>query len=538
MFKLSPHIKNLLLLFLLFIGNIFIKNYNIYFLLLYTSLFIYHIYIFISIKQKNNIHFFSITNYILITILLFLITYFFICDSNPFFCIIVFYSFFPNFIKAVLIIIIHTYIINIYLNNIKYNNNKVDIMPTTEDISVKLNTKSDFNFQSYFLSDFFNYIKTKLKYKNFSILLIIFILTEKILFFNRIYLWVFFNKKEKALPNLTSKNTKYYITSNIFNMEKLMDNYLSEMKKLINYLGAQNVIVSIIDNGDSTDNTRTYLEEFQKYLNEKKIINKFILTHEIDDPRKKQNFFPFLKYTRLRIEYYAQLRNKCFELLYELENIDYNNTIILFFNDVVFKFEDIIHLLSTNNEDYDVVCGLDMSFLFYDRWVSIDLEGEGMSKYFPYFLNKEGQDLVINHKPVRVFSCWNGVTAFKAAPLKDKKVKFRHKIANSSLPKNILTNQAKTYFESECTYFNIDLHSLGYTKKFINPDVRVAYEYYYLIKSKYYIPSFKHIANYFWTYFVSLRKKRNKFMSNYEDRNIKLNNMIKNWYNENRIYDH
>ena len=534
MFILSPLIKDLLLLFLLFIGNVLIKNYNIYFLLVYASLIIYHIYIYISIKKKNNIQFFSITNYILITILLFLLTYFFICDSNPFFCIFVFYSFFPNFIKAVLIIIIHTYIINIYQNNIK-NNNKIYLMQT-EEISVKFNIKSD-NCQKYFLSDFFIYIRKRIKYKNFSILLIIFILTEKLLFFNRIYLWVFFTKKEKALPNLTSKNTKYYITSNTFNMGKIMDNYLIEMKKLINYLGEQNVIVSFVDNGDSTDNTRDYLEEFQKYLNEKKIVNKFILTHEIDDPRKKQSFFPFLKYTPLRIEYYAQLRNKCLELLYELENIDYNNTIILFFNDVVFKYEDIINLLSTNNEDYDVVCGLDMSFLFYDRWVSIDLEGEGMSKYFPYFLNKEGQDLVINHKPVRVFSCWNGVIAFKASPLENKKVQFRHKLANSSLPKNILTNQAKTYFESECTYFNIDLYSLGYTKKFINPDVRVAYEYYYLIKSKYYIPSFKHIANFFWTYFVSLRKKRNKFMSNYEERNISLNNMIKNWYIENSIHD-
>ena len=311
-----------------------------------------------------------------------------------------------------------------------------------------------------------------------------------------------------------------------------MDDYLREMKKLINYLGEKNVIVSIVDNGDSTDKTGKYLEEFQNYLNERKIINKFVLNHEIDDPRKKSFFF--LKYTPLRIEYYAKLRNKCLEFLYELENIDFNNTMILFFNDVVFKYEDIINLLSTNNEDYDAVCALDMYFLFYDRWVSIDFEGEGMRKYFPYFINKEGQDLVLNHKPIRVFSCWNGVIAFKAAPLKDKKVQFRYKL-NATLPKHILTNPAKTYYESECTFFNIDLFSLGYNKKFINPDVRVAYKYHYLMRAKYYIPSFKHVANYFWSYFVSLTKKRNKLMSNYDERNITLNNMLRNWYFENRI---
>ena len=257
-----------------------------------------------------------------------------------------------------------------------------------------------------------------------------------------------------------------------------------------------------------------------------------MLNHEIDDPRKMN--FPFLKYSRLRIEYYAQLRNKCLEFLYELQDVDYNNTMILFFNDVVFKYEDIINLLSTNNQDYDVVCGLDMSYMFYDRWVSIDLNGEGMTKYFPYFIDKEGQDLVINHRPVRVFSCWNGVIAFKALPLKNRLVQFRHK-NNTILPKSLLKNPSKTYFESECTYFNIDLFKFGYTKKFINPDVRVGYNKFYLYKSKYFIPSLKHIANYFWSYFVALLKRRNKLMSNYKDRNIKLNPLIKNWYFENKF---
>jgi hypothetical protein len=230
------------------------------------------------------------------------------------------------------------------------------------------------------------------------------------------------------------------------------------------------------------------------------------------------------------------LRNKCLELLYELPNIDYNNTIVLFFNDIVFKYQDIINLLSTNKGNYDAVCGLDMSFLFYDRWVSIDLEGEGMTKYFPFFINKEGQDLVIDHKPIRVFSCWNGVIGFKASPLKDKKIQFRYK-NNPVLPKYILDNPSKIYYESECTYFNIDLFSLGYTKKFINPDVRVSYEYKYLRKSRYYTPTFKHFSNYFWIYFVSLFKKRNKYMSNYKDKKIKLNTKLVNWYNENIIKD-
>ena len=193
------------------------------------------------------------------------------------------------------------------------------------------------------------------------------------------------------------------------------------------------------------------------------------------------------------------------------------------------------NLLSTNKEDFDVVCGLDMNnHNFKDRWVTIDLEGEGLRKYFPFFMNKEAQDLVINHKPIRVFSCWNGVIAFKAAPLKDKKVQFRYKL-NYTMPKYRLNNPAKDYYESECTFFNIDLFSLGYTKKFINPDVRVTYKQQYYFESKYYIPSLKHIIGYFVLYFVGLSKKRNKFMSNYKNDTIEINSILYNWYLENKL---
>ena len=349
---------------------------------------------------------------------------------------------------------------------------------------------------------------------------------------NRIKIWVHFNQKEKTLPIATFRNKTFYITSNIVNIQDIIKNYIHQIKKLINYLGEANVIVSIVENEDSDDETRIFLKDFQDYLNEKNILNKFYLKKVIEDPRKVRK--PFEKYSRLRIEYFANLRNKCLEFLYELPNVDFNNTIIIFLNDIVFSYEDIINLLSTNKEDFDVVCGLDMNnHNFKDRWVTIDLEGEGLRKYFPFFMNKEAQDLVINHKPIRVFSCWNGVIAFKAAPLKDKKVQFRYKL-NYTMPKYRLNNPAKDYYESECTFFNIDLFSLGYTKKFINPDVRVTYKQQYYFESKYYIPSLKNIIGYFVLYFVGLSRKRNKYMSNYKNDTIKFNSVLYNWYLENK----
>ena len=268
-------------------------------------------------------------------------------------------------------------------------------------------------------------------------------IAQIIIFLNRIRIWVYLNDKEKTIPNSALKNTTFYITSNLVNIGSIIDNYIEQLKYLIDYLGEKNVIISIVENEDSIDNTRNILSNFQNYLTEKKILNKFYLKREIEDPRKLNK--PFVKYSRLRIEYFAKLRNKCLEFLYEIPNIDFNNTIALFLNDIVFKFEDIINLLSTNNEDFDVACALDMNDkTFYDRWVSIDLEGDGMRKYFPFFINKEAQDLVVNHKPIRVFSCWNGAIAFRASSLKDKNIQFRNKI-NYTQPFHNLNNPHTDY---------------------------------------------------------------------------------------------
>ena len=90
----------------------------------------------------------------------------------------------------------------------------------------------------------------------------------------------------------------------------------------------------------------------------------------------------------------------------------------------IFSFT-VINLISTNKEDYDAVCAMDFSQIFYDRWVSIDLEGNSFQNNFPFVFNKEAQDLIVNHQPIRVFSCCNGVISFIAKPLKNKKLYFR-----------------------------------------------------------------------------------------------------------------
>ena len=554
---------NNILLIVLFISNIIIREKYLYYLLIYFSLLCYNLsvfYVFIKLYWGKNQHY--INKLILISIILYIFTYFFIYDPNPLFYLFTYYLFFPDFIKAVTIIFIHTYFISKLareeqekkIQKYKYSyiysplstdekgtNNKL------EELQEKRKTVNNYNFINYyFLSNYIEYMKkdTIIFYICLFIIVFIIIIFTK-LFFQRNKIWVHFNSKKSTLPVSTSKNTTFYITAMIANMEKIIEVYIREMKKLINYLGEENVIFSIIENGDSFDKTRDYLLEFQKYLNQKNIKNNFILTHIIKDPRKKKlkrninernktNTTDFERYTHLRIEYFAKIRNKCFDFLYSIPNIDYNNTKIIFFNDIIFEYEDIISLLSTNNEDYDAVCGLDFDHHFYDTWVSIDLNGNSLRHGFPYFINKEAQDLVINHKPIRVFSCWNGIIIFNALPLKDKKIQFRYeKDYNRTVKYGINSDQQFSY-ESECTYFHIDLHELGFTKKFINPDVRFAYSYHYYRKKKKAYPNIKDIYTYIINYVLSIKEKRNKYMSNYKDKDIKLGSILENWYHYNK----
>ena len=66
-------------------------------------------------------------------------------------------------------------------------------------------------------------------------------------------------------PNLMKENK-------FVSIEDIIEIYIEETKKLIEYLGKNNVIISIVENGDSVDNTRKYLKNFQSYLNEKRTL--------------------------------------------------------------------------------------------------------------------------------------------------------------------------------------------------------------------------------------------------------------------------
>ena len=536
-----------LIFILLFIANKKLEDYNTYFKLIYIILIIHNIYfliyIIIEFISKDQ---YKIVFSVLISLFLYYFSYYYICDTNPNFYLVVYYLFYPNFFKAILIVFIHTFIVSKVFICCQYkflegsiNCNDISFSKVTISIQKNEDNPPTRKKNYYFLSFYTNYfLNNKRNFIIFILSLIIIIALEVFVFMNRIKFWVHRYKKNITLPIATAKNTTFFIAATVHNMEKIIDDYFIEMKKLINYLGKENIIISIMENGDSTDKTREKLYEFMEYLNETEIVNRIIIEHEIDDPRKNESDPYSLEnnfLSNLRIKYYSELRNRCLDFIYEIPNLNFSNTKVIFFNDIIFEYENIINLLSTNNEDYDAVCGLDFYDCFYDSWVSIDLSGYSLRHDFPFFVNKEGQDLVINHKPVRVMSCWNGVIVFTAEPLKDRKIKFRYELEDDREIQYYINSDQQYNYESECTYFHIDLHSLGYTKKFINPEVRVAYEYKYYYLQKMYYPNEKEHNMYKQMYEESKLMKRNKDMSNYKDRNLTLKGNLYKWYESNKL---
>ena len=508
-----------------------LTNRHTFFRCIYTGLFFFNAYS--IIKNKFNIKFKSFIQYIFI----YLISYFLIKDPNPFYYLITFYLPMPNFFRAIFIIIFITYfnncIINSNNNNIKLeykenndkNKNEQEENKENEEkkekeekkenekqkgneeknqTEAKANKNNEILNNYYFLSKDIKYLWSD-KY-NLLMWLILLILLRIAIYFYDIKYWINFTDQQKLLSfnpntnNTNKNNTKYYISAVVYNMEPIIKDWIEEMKKLIDYLGPENVIVSINENGDSEDKTRKYLNFFENYLINHKVINS-INTKKIEEKKDLD-----------RIRFLARLRNKSLDLLYNIGGLDFSNTKIIFFNDIIYRYEDIIKLILTNNGNYDAVCGMDYYESFYDTWASIGLDGKQFRRYFPYMYNKEQQDAYINGEIIRTFSCWNGVTIINAKPFEDRnKLFFRN---------------GRKLRQSECTLLHADMYFMGYRKVFVNTQIAVSYTYEYYYKNHYLYPWTKNLITYFYYYFKYGYIRRNYNLTNLIDNDIDMDDNL------------
>lgn len=116
----------------------------------------------------------------------------------------------------------------------------------------------------------------------------------------------------------------------------------------------ENVFVSIVES-NSQDSTPALLEAFDATLN-KMGVAKRILVRDTSIPRPES-----METTTVRIEFLAAVRNLALEPLAQTGGYDR----VLFSNDVFVEADSVIELLETRNGDWDMVCGLDLSFWGY-----------------------------------------------------------------------------------------------------------------------------------------------------------------------------
>ena len=415
----------------------------------------------------------------------YLLSYFLIKDPNPFYNLFTFYLPFPDLFKGIFIIIFISFFLNKKVFDIKI-----------EEEESKKDKEKEEEKLDYFLSKYFSYFKNN-KIKFF--LLLLFLIGIKIcIYLYNIKFWIYFSSKEEILSSDNINNTKYYICSIICNAETIIVDWISQLKLLIDFLGKENVYISILENADSKDNTAIYLSDFKNYLDENNIKNKIIL-EKIAEKGEKE-----------RIVYLGELRDLSMNYLYEIKNLNFSNTKIIFLNDIIYRYQDIIKLLSTNGgtyDSYDAVCGLDFYEGFYDSWASQLLDGMYFRRYYPYMSNKQAQDAVINNELIRTFSCWNGATVFWAKAFEDRVLYFRH---------------GYKIRQSECLLIHSDMHLMGFQKTLVDPSVKVAYTYEYYYKNYYLYPWTKNLFTYFFYYFRYFLQKRNYKMTNIKDRGIEM----------------
>ena len=542
-------------LIIIYIFFLFTNRHN-FFRIIYTCLLMINMY-YLG-KNRFNI---KLKQWI-IYILSYVSSYYLIKDPNPFYYLLTFYLPLPNFFRAVFVIMFISYIFNKYIivleipKNIiiekedKKEDNKDNVIKEEEEVKKEeiiekeiqkeeikeeeikkevvlekeiqkeeikednkeenkdgekkeedknKNNKKEEVIRRFFLSREIDYLWEN---KESLIWLFIWLILLRIaIYFYEIKYWVLVEDNPFDNSKNPSQNkTIYYISAVIYNMEPIIKDWISEMKQLIDYLGTDRVIVSIVENGDSTDKTRKYLQFFENYLINHKVVNLI----NIEKREQKEGVD--------RIRFLAKLRNRSLDLLYKIGDLDFDNTKIIFFNDIIYRYEDILKLLFTNNGNYDTVCAMDYYEGFYDTWASIGLDGKQFRRYFPYFYNKELQDAYINGEVIRTFSCWNGVTVINAKAFEDRdKLFFR---------------TGKKIRQSECTLLHADMYWMGYRKIFVNTQVAVAYTYEYYYKNHYLYPWTKNLITYFYYYFKYGFIKRNYNMTNLVDENITMYNNL------------
>ncbi|KAH7173810.1 cryptococcal mannosyltransferase 1-domain-containing protein [Fusarium flagelliforme] len=255
----------------------------------------------------------------------------------------------------------------------------------------------------------------------------------------------------------------FYFALNLRDVVNLLPRLMGSIVETIKYLGPERCALSIVE-GNSPDGTADVLAALHPFMEELGI--RYFYNNSAINPSKGA-----------RIRKLAQLRNLALEPLFKKKVPASDQTTVLFINDVAACPDDILELAyQRRNLNADMTCAMDFTYAgadptFYDVWVARTLAGD---TFFPipkdgswndawdlFRGNKKARMAYDAHLPFQVFACWNGATAFTAAPILNG-LRFRD-------PKK------DECFQGEPQLFCKDLWHKGYRKIAVVPSVSLEY---------------------------------------------------------------
>ncbi|KAI8341803.1 cryptococcal mannosyltransferase 1-domain-containing protein [Chlamydoabsidia padenii] len=274
-----------------------------------------------------------------------------------------------------------------------------------------------------------------------------------------------------SLKPQTKRNTpKLFIAANLYNNEGIVEHWATQLYKLAQWAGPDRAYISIYENG-STDKTKSMLLEFDQQLTHSNIPHNIIL----DDTPKN--------YSERRIPLLAKRRNQALAPLYQ-QDTTFDR--ILFLNDIWFDWTDAVGLIESN-DDYDAVCSMDFYGQYYDEFATREIDGGWLgSGNYPYFKDRTSRQLLVRQELVPVYSCWGGMVAYNAAPFMIKNTTTLEPLLAF---RSLWPDDPQPPLEaSECCLIHSDLRDLNYTRIFINPKIKVAYDHFHYWYAHYLLP--------------------------------------------------
>ncbi|KAF5612823.1 alpha-1 3-mannosyltransferase [Fusarium subglutinans] len=256
----------------------------------------------------------------------------------------------------------------------------------------------------------------------------------------------------------------YFFALNLRDCIGILPRLMGSIVEAIRFLGPHRCALSLVE-GNSPDGTSDILSTLKPFLEDLGLVY-FYNSSKINPAQGNA-----------RIHKLAQLRNLALTPLYKEQVSATDETTVLFINDVSACTEDILELaLQRRSLNADMTCAMDWTYVgpdppFYDIWIARTIAGDSFfevgsdgnwNSAWNLFWNAPGtRSRYDAQQPFQVFACWNGATAFTAAPLLHG-LRFRD------------TRKGEC-FQGEPQLFCKDMWSRGFRKIAVVPSVNLEY---------------------------------------------------------------